>query len=158
MVYRLEAVKIVLSIGMCTDMSVPCICKFLSVYMTRTGIFIYAKTCLYNCILYVHDIDLHIHAMYRFYIPIQVQTCLYMVQTWYVQFCQMLSRWSGFQPEMLGRVLEDRRFLVPQRILIGCSTSSCRLDRHLSGPPVTAAWTRMQAAGPENGWSTRRPS
>ena len=59
---------------------------------------------------------------------------------------------------VLGTTHWFRRFLVSQSILIGgcTSESSCRLDLHLFGPPVTAAG--MQATGPENGRYTRLPS
>jgi hypothetical protein len=57
------------------------ICKFLSMYMKWTGItYLYIHVCTITY-LYVHGINMYIPCIYRFYIPVYVQTCLYIVQT-----------------------------------------------------------------------------
>jgi hypothetical protein len=57
------------------------ICKFLSMYMKWTGItYLYRHVCTITY-LYVHGKNMYIPCIYRFYIPVQGQTCLYMVQT-----------------------------------------------------------------------------
>ncbi len=57
------------------------ICKFLSMYMKWTGItYLYRHVCTITY-LYVHGINMYIPCIYWVYIPVHVQTCLYMVQT-----------------------------------------------------------------------------
>ncbi len=65
-----------------------CVCKFLSVYMKWTGItYLFRHICTITY-LYVHGINMYIPRRYRFYIPVQGQTCLYMVQTCLYRFAK----------------------------------------------------------------------
>ena len=96
-VYRLEAVKIVTNIGICTDMYIPCIyiyiCKFPFMYMTRTGIYINVQTCMYIC-LFVHTWYIHVHTMYVH--VWHFLTCMYMLNTCLYRFsksCPGASIW-----------------------------------------------------------------
>ncbi len=64
------------------------ICKFLSMYMKWTGItYLYRHVCTITY-LYVHGIIMYIPCIYRFYIPVQGQKCLYMVQTCLYRFAK----------------------------------------------------------------------
>jgi hypothetical protein len=64
------------------------ISKFLSMYIKWTGItYLYRHVCTIT-FLYIHGINMYIPCTYRFYIPVQVQTCLYMVQTCLYRFAK----------------------------------------------------------------------
>jgi hypothetical protein len=58
-------------------------------YMAWTGIYIYVQTHMYNYILYVHSIN-----MYMSVNGTDIS----------VPFCQILSRWSGFQMDILHEI------------------------------------------------------
>ncbi len=72
-------------------MSVPCTYIYvnsgLCTWHEQEFTYIYRHICTITY-LYVHGINMYIHGIYRFYIPVQVQTCLYMVQTCLYRFAK----------------------------------------------------------------------
>jgi len=101
-------------------------------------VFMYINRYKYHMYRYKHhmySINRYKHHMYRFNIPVQVQTCLYMVlQVYHFKFCQILP---GFGKYLCWYILVCTILRYIRRPLLSCVSE-------LSGLANDPSWRGMQ--------------